>query len=153
MKNKSLIGLVGCISLLAVFLIALSVFLPLLSDSRRVIVNEYSASSLLDKYTRFKDMYASLEAKRATIKTLDGKIKSIEDQYEGVPRKDWVREDIQTINQWRTEIDGLKASYNNLAAQYNSDMSKANVNFTNIGELPKGATEPLPRSVATYIEN
>ena len=121
-------------------------------DAGDTAFSEFKASSLLQKYTRFKDMYASLEAKKATLSSLDTKIKSTEDQYKGIPRKDWVLEDIQSLNQWKTEKDGLKASYNNLAAQYNADMSKANVNFTNTGDLPQGASDPLPRNVAPYIE-
>ena len=122
------------------------------ADASDTAFNEFKASSLLQKYTRFKDTYAVLESKKATLNTLDGKIKQLEEQYKGVPRKDWVLEDIQSLNQWKTEKDGLKASYNNLAAQYNSDMSKANVNFTNVGDLPQGASDPLPRNVAPYIE-
>lgn len=122
-------------------------------DASDTAFNEFKASSLLEKYTRFKDMYAALDAKRASIKALQGKIESTEAQYKGVPRNQWAREDIQAVNQWRTEIDGLKASYNNLAAEYNADMAKFNINFTNKGDLPQGATEPLPRSVAPYIEN
>jgi hypothetical protein len=57
------------------------------------------------------------------------------------------------VNQWNGELDGVKASYNDLAADYNSAMSKANVNFTNVGDLPKGASEPLPREVAPYIND
>lgn len=121
-------------------------------DASDTAYNEFKASSLLDKYTHFKDMYASLDAKRATIKSLQGKLNDLKDQYKGVPRNQWSREDIQTINQWNTEIDGLKASYNNLAADYNADMAKFNVNFTNAGDLPKGASDPLPRNVAPYME-
>jgi hypothetical protein len=122
-------------------------------DASDTAFSEFKASSLLDKYKRFKDMYAALDSKRATINLLKGKIKSTEEQYKGVPRKEWAREDLQTINQWKGELDGVKASYNDLAADYNSAMSKANVNFTNVGDLPKGATEPLPREVAPYIND
>lgn len=123
------------------------------ADASQTVFNETKASTLLEKYKLFKNQYASLESKRATIKILSGKIERLEGQYDKVPRSEWNREDVQTVNQWNTEIDGLKSSYNNLAAQYNADMAKANVNFTNVGSLPKGASEPLPREVAPYIEN
>ncbi len=122
-------------------------------DASDTAFSQFKASSLLDKYTKFKDMYAALDAKRASINILKGKIASTEEQYKGVPRKDWVREDVQAINQWKGELDGVKASYNSLAAEYNAAMAKANVNFTNVGDLPKGATTPLPREVAPYIND
>ena len=55
-------------------------------DASDTAFNEFKASSLLEKYTRFKDMYAALDAKRASIKALQGKIESTEAQYKGVPR-------------------------------------------------------------------
>lgn len=44
------------------------------------------------------------------------------------------------------------ASYNSLAVEYNAAMAKINFSFTNIGELPKGASQPLPREYKPYIE-
>ena len=41
--------------------------------------------------------------------------------------------------------------HNQLCAEYNSAMSKFNYRFTNIGDLPEGATEPLPREYKPYI--
>jgi hypothetical protein len=45
---------------------------------------------------------------------------------------------------------GIKASYRTLAAEYNAAMAKFNYRFANAGDLPEGATEPLPREFATY---
>lgn len=123
-----------------------------LADANETIYQETKASTLLERYERFKDMYSNLNSKLATISVLESKIDSLEADYEGVPKSEWQRVDSQTLSQWRSEIDALKASYNNLAAQYNADMSKANYRYTNVGDLPKGATEPLPRQVAPFIK-
>lgn len=136
---------------LALFVVSISCNMA--GDAAQTIENEYKPSALLQKYTVFKDLYAQLDAKRASAHILQLKIADLEDQYKGQKRSEWLFEDVQAINQWKTELGGLKASYNNLAAQYNADMAKSNLNFTNIGDLPKGANSPLPRAVAPYLEN
>lgn len=73
--------------------------------------------------------------------------------YAGVPRTDWPRADLEQYNLWSSEFAGVIASYNGLAAEYNAQMSKANWAFTNVGDLPDGASEPLPREFATYLEH
>jgi hypothetical protein len=74
----------------------------------------------------------------------------MEKAYEGTPRKDWDRTDKEQFNLWEQETSGVVASYNSLAAEYNAAMSKINYAFTNIGSLPKGASEPLPREMREY---
>lgn len=46
-----------------------------------------------------------------------------------------------------------KPSYNSLAADYNSQMAKFNWRFANKGDLPPGATDPLPREFKPYVSN
>jgi hypothetical protein len=70
---------------------------------------------------------------------------------EGESRKDWAREDREQLNVWMQEVAGVKASFNQLAAEYNANMAKFNYRFTNAGDLPRGATEVLPREFRTYI--
>lgn len=72
------------------------------------------------------------------------------DTYEGVKRLDWPKEDREQYNLWTSEVAGVRASYNALAAEYNSQMSKFNWRFTNAGQLPEGATETLPREYKPY---
>jgi hypothetical protein len=71
--------------------------------------------------------------------------------YDGKPRSEWAREDREQNNLNQEELAGLKMSYNTLAGEYNSAMSKLNWSFCNVGELPAGATEPLPREFKPYI--
>lgn len=120
-------------------------------DASDTAFNEVSASKLLKKYNYFKDVSASLDKKVADIQVYDAKIKSLEEQYKGENRKDWAREDREQISIWQSEVAGIKASYNSLAADYNSSMSKINYAFCNIGSLPQGAEQPLPREFKPYI--
>jgi hypothetical protein len=120
------------------------------SDAGKVAQQEFSASALLKKYTWFKDAAAQLDAKKANIDAAQARITALEGQYAGVPRNQWLRADAEQYNQWLTEVAGLKANYNNLAAEYNANMVKENFKFTNVGDLPQGATQVLPREFRAY---
>ncbi len=71
--------------------------------------------------------------------------------YKDKERFDWPREDRARYYQWQSELDGIKMSFNSLAAEYNSNMAKINYKFANVGELPKGAENPLPREYKEYL--
>ena len=51
---------------------------------------------------------------------------------------------------WEQEQAGMVLSYNALAAEYNAKMAEMHWAFTNVGQLPAGASEPLPREFAPY---
>lgn len=105
---------------------------------------------LLKKYEWFKNVAAECDKKLADIEVYKSRLVSMEKDYEGTPRKDWDRTDKEQFNLWQQEVAGVIASYNALAAEYNAAMAKINYSFTNIGSLPKGAVEPLPREVREY---
>jgi two-component SAPR family response regulator len=107
---------------------------------------------VLDKYTWLKDAHAQLEKKQADIKVYGERTKSLEGAYDGKPRSAWAREDREQWSTWQSEVAGVKASYNDLAARYNAKMAEVQWRFTNVGTLPQGATEPLPREYAAYEE-
>jgi hypothetical protein len=71
--------------------------------------------------------------------------------YAKLERQKWPREDREQYNVWSSEVAGVKASYNSLAAEYNAAMAKFNWRFANAGDLPKGADKPLPREFKTYV--
>jgi hypothetical protein len=105
---------------------------------------------LLKKYEWFKNVAAECDKKLADVQVYKSRLTSMEKSYEGTPRKDWDRTDKEQFNLWEQEVAGVVASYNSLAAEYNAAMSKINYAFTNIGSLPKGASEPLPREMREY---
>lgn len=71
--------------------------------------------------------------------------------YEGMPRSGWAREDREQYSLWSSEVAGVKASFNQLAGEYNAAMAKFNYRYANRGMLPEGAEEPLPREYKPYV--
>lgn len=122
-----------------------------IGDAGQVAKTEFGPKALMAKYTWFKDASAQLDAKRANIEDAKARITSMETSYAGTPRNQWVRADVEQYNLWQNEVSGMKANYNNLAAEYNSAMSKFNYRFTNVGDLPQGATVVLPREYKPYV--
>lgn len=118
------------------------------NDASDTLFQETKASTLLKKYQWFKDAKAQLEAFDSSIKIQQKRLDFLESD-----RANWNRDDRQNWHQVSTEVAGIKAGYNNLAAEYNAAMAKVNYSFCNVGDLPRGATEPLPRSFAPYKEN
>lgn len=112
---------------------------------------EFKPSELLRKYEWFKNTLASLDRKKADVKIMEARIKSMEETYGDTKRKDWPRDDRESYNLKQSELVGIKMSYNSLAAEYNAQMAKLNWRFTNAGDLPKGSTKVLPREVREYI--
>ncbi|MFA5067645.1 MAG: hypothetical protein WC466_06355 [Candidatus Izemoplasmatales bacterium] len=96
------------------------------SETAQVTKDEFGPQASLKKYEWFKDASAKLEQKKADIQIYEARIVQIQEDYKGVPRKDWDRIDKETVNQWETELAGIKLSYNQLAAEYNSQSSKFN---------------------------
>ena len=114
------------------------------SSGAKVVENEFYPEAMLRKYEWFKDAAAQLDKKRADIQVYAARLKDATtvDRTEREQRMIWL-----------TELAGIKASYNATAAEYNSQMVKFNWRFTNVGDLPPGATEPLPRDFKPYITN
>ena len=121
-------------------------------ETAQVAKEQFGARAMLQKYEWFKDCSAQLDSKIASIDVYQQRITGLEGDYEGVPRKDWPRTDREQMSQWRAEVAGVKASYNNLSAEYNAQMSKFNWSFANAGSLPEGASKPLPREYKPYLE-
>jgi hypothetical protein len=118
------------------------------TDTKDTIFDQTKASSLLKKYEWFKNAAAQLSAFDATIKVQEKKLNFLESD-----RANWNRDDRQNWHQATVELAGVKAGYNNLAAEYNAAMSKANYRFCNVGDLPAGATETMRREFASYKED
>ena len=131
-------------------LIIIGSLLGWFSEGTKVVQEEFGPRAILKKYEWFKDASAALDEKKANIAVYETRLTGIEDAYKGVSRKDWPRDDREQYSIWSSEVAGVRASYNDLAAEYNSEMSKFNWRFANKGDLPKGADEPLPREYKPY---
>lgn len=119
-------------------------------EGAKVAKDEFGPEELLNKYEWFKDASAQLDKKLADIAIYESRMKTMEGSYKNLERQKWPREDREQYNVWASEVAGTTASYNSLAAEYNAQMSKFNWRFTNTGDLPKGATVPLPREYKPY---
>lgn len=112
-----------------------------------VVGQQIDPAVLQQKYEWFKDASAQLDRKQADIQVYRSRLthqrcESATDRVE-----------IEQCTVWEQETTGVISSYNELAAEYNSEMSKWNWRFTNIGQLPQGATVPLPREYKPYEVN
>ena len=142
--------------------LALGILIPLMfiggicskavSETTAVAFDELGPKALNSKYEWFKDAASSLDSKLASLGALESKIGLLEDMYEGESRKDWAREDRITWSLWRSERDGVKISFNQLASEYNAEMAKFHTAFVNAGMMPQGGDGTVKREYATYIK-
>lgn len=115
-----------------------------------VIQQQVDPFELQRKYELFKDEAAQLDKKTADIHVYEARFKAFGTKKMECPET-LSRARSEQCLVWMQEVSGVIASYNGLAADYNSQMSKWNYAFCNVGSLPKGATEPLPREFKPYI--
>ena len=139
------------VGVLSVAFTVLGFVLGWFGEAARVTQEQFGPQALLSKYEWFKDASAALDKKQADIAVYDARFKALKEAYVNVPRAKWPRDDREQLSIWQSEVAGIKASYNDLASQYNAQMAKFNYRFANVGELPKGADKPLPREYKTYI--
>jgi len=144
------IKIIGLIVALVVIIGIIFFVLSWTGEGAKVAKNEFGPEALLEKYEWFKDASAQLDKKLADIQVYDSRMRSMEESYKNIERQKWPREDREQYNVWSSEVAGTIASYNSLAAEYNAQMAKFNWRFTNVGDLPKGATITLPREYREY---
>ncbi len=144
---KVIIGL----TVLCAFIGVISYTFGWIGEAADVTKKEFGPKALLLKYEWFKNASAELDKKQADIKVYEQRVVEQDKDYAGVLKKDWPRDARETRSQWQNEVAGVKASYNSLAAEYNAQMAKFNWRFANSGELPEGATVPLPRDYKPYV--
>lgn len=119
------------------------------NEAATVAQKELGATALLKKYEWFKNASAALDEKVATISIYDNRNKQMKADYGKMST--WPRDVREQYSIWQSELAGVKASYNILAADYNAQMSKINWAFCNVGSLPQGAEKVLPREYKPYI--
>ncbi len=124
-----------------------------LTKTTEVALREVAPDTLLHRYEWFKDVAATLDARKASIQVYERRFQRLKEAYNGKSRSDWSRADQEQSNLWEQEVAGIRASFNSLAAEYNSAMSKINWRYCNQGDLPKGADVPLPREFKIYESN
>lgn len=122
---------------LGIFLSVIGYFFGWFSEAAQVAQEEFGAKASLKKYEWFQDCANTIEEKSNTIKVYESNIANMNEMYGDSPRIEWDRIDKQQYNQWSAEITGIKASYNKVVKEYNSQSSKFNWSMYNESELPK----------------
>lgn len=117
--------------------IILSFFLGGFAEASQVVSDEFGAKASLKKYEWFVNAAETIDEKNRTIEVYETNVTNFEEDFKGIPRNEWDNLDKQQYNQWRMEITGLKASYNMVVKEYNSQSAKFNWNLYNTSELPK----------------
>ena len=137
-------------ALVVVLLWGIGLVFGFFNSAVNVAKEEFGPREVLKKYEWFKNVSAELDKKTADIQVYHSRVEAMEQAYSGVARKDWPSSDREQLSVWLAEESGVKAGYNSLAAEYNSNMSKFNWQFANAGRLPQGATVALPKEYKTY---
>lgn len=151
--SKTKVVLIVVLVLISIPVIGITSFVGRwFTKAQMVAEREMDPSTLLKRYEWFKEASAMLDKKQADIGVFTTRMKTTRTDYEGTPKKDWPRDEREQYNQWLTELAGVKASYNRLSAEYNAAMKKINWRFCNVGDLPVGASTPLPREYKPYME-
>lgn len=143
----------GWAVLIVIILVALWVggmALGWIGGAVQVVQEQVEPHELQRKYELFKDEAAQLDKKRADLSVYEARFKAFGAKGIDCPET-LSRARSEQCLVWVQEVSGVAASYNALAADYNAQMAKWNYAFCNVGSLPKGATEPLPREFKSYI--
>lgn len=120
-------------------------------EAAAVVQEEFGPREALRKYSWFKDAAAALDEKRANIAVYEQRLTQLEQAYTGTPRGQWPRDEREQYSVWASECSGVRASFNSLAAEYNAQMAKFHWRFAEVGGLPQGAADPLPREFKPYV--
>jgi len=123
----------------------LNYFTSWFGEAATVAKQEFGPKAMLTKYEWFKDASAGLDKKQANITVYSARLAV----FDGMSRKEMDRTDKQQQAQWLSEVAGVRASYNDLAANWNSQISKFNWKPF-LGDLPPGAEVLLTKEYAPY---
>lgn len=132
-------------------LVGLAITIPtcnILTATKDAVWQEVNPKELNHKYEWFKDSHARLTSLQQQIATKQEIINSHKQSLSSIPRDKWSRDDVQQSNVSTAELAGIKAAFNNLAAEYNAEMAKWHTSFTNAGKMPEGSS--LPQSIIPY---
>lgn len=136
MVGKVIAGVAGFVVLIGSVSVV-SYTLGWFGEGATVVQQEFGPRKSLIKYEWFVDQSNAIKARENDISLYEDRIKSLEDQYKDVQRKDWPRDDREGHNQQKAELAGIKASYNDLVREYNANSQKFNWNYANPNQIPQ----------------
>lgn len=160
MKHGPKIGMFVCLCSTGIMLSLINVGCNAMrwgNEASETAYQETRPLALLNKYRYFKKVAANLESQKADIMAMEATRETWEKRYANLPLEKWPMRVQEQYDQRLTELNGLKANFNSLAAEYNRAMADLSWSFCNVGKMPAGFPEdaqtPLERRVATYIIN
>ena len=134
---KVIIGLVALLLAGGAAFYALSWF----SEAGGVAREEGGPRAAVKKYSWFKDAAQALQAKKANIEASEAGLAAAKEEWRDVPPTEVPRDAREAIELRRKELLGLKANFNQLAAEYNANVRKVHWEVFNTENLPNAFTE------------
>lgn len=129
------IGIKAILGLAVLGLIAWAVFgacaaiTGTVNETASVTREQFGPRASLAKYEWFKDAAAQLDKKRADLVLYERRMKRCETTAHADER--------ERCGIWESEMLGIAASYNSLAAEYNAASSKFNWSYAGRADLPR----------------
>ena len=116
----------------------------------QVANKELSPPAIVAKYQLMLRQQNSLEELKVNIKVYEKQLDDIKAQNENLSRKEWAASDREQYDNIYNAVSASKITFNNLAAEYNSEMKDVFYAFANRADLPTGATVVLNREYVPY---
>jgi hypothetical protein len=115
-----------------------------------VAQTELSPDALVAKYRLMLTQENSLEELKVNIGVYQKQLDDIKAQNVNLSRSEWAASDREQYDNIYNAVSASKITFNNLAAQYNSEMKDVFYAFANQAQLPTGATVVLNREYVPY---
>lgn len=110
-------------------------------EAAQVAKEEFGPRASLRKYEWFKDAAQQLQAKKANIESSEADLAVAKAEWAGTAPTDVPRDVREAMDLRRKEVLGLKANFNQLAAEYNANVGKVNWSAMNVDDLPSEFTQ------------
>lgn len=111
------------------------------SEAGKVAKEEFGPRASLRKYEWFKNAAQQLQAKKANIDASEADLAASKAEWASTAPTDVPRDVREAMDLRRKEVLGLKANFNQLAAEYNANVSKVNWSSMNVDGLPSEFTQ------------
>lgn len=134
---KALIGIL----VLVAFVGLASYGLGWCGEAGQVAKEEFGPRASLRKYEWFKNAAQQLQAKQANIEASEADLAASKAEWASTAPTDVPRDVREALDLRRKEVLGLKANFNQLAAEYKANVSKVNWKAMNVDNLPSEFTE------------
>ena len=145
------IGIIGFLVLVVVVGVPFAFAMHWIGGAADVVQHETDPHIMLQKYRLMLTQQNSLEELKTNVGVYQKQLEDIKINNQGTPRNHWAASDREQYDNIANAVSASKITFNNLAAQYNSEMKDISWAFCNQAQLPDGATVVLNREYVAYI--